>query len=232
MGKAAHAENVGQIRDEFVARMARLQAEGGAIDRAGLAGELIAQGVSRATAYRWIDKALGGPVPEVAAQRKARNRAAIDRGRALDPNDDTTIVSPAEPLEPEIITPEMQATLEESAEAMRTLIAVRTEGRLGTVPVMDNIQRCLEIAERLERHALNDAGEIRNTKLLLAASEHRRRATQTAAQLMQLMVDVAEAEGFNREILELVRKFCERAPAIGADLVRELDGIATRWGAA
>ncbi len=217
------------IRARFDAEITATQATGSRLDRKSLASSYMALGVPTPTIYRWIDKAMRGegfspkPIP---AKRRAQMARGMEKLRTLDPADNIDLVAPLDPLETDVVTPEMQDALAESETAVANLAS---DTGSGNIPVLDHVQACLTISDRLIKHATLEDGTIRNTKLLLAASEHKRRAADTAARLTQVMLELRGAERFNKEIIAVIRRISARVPSIGADLVRELDTLAARW---
>ena len=162
----------------------------------------------------------------ISARRRAQMARGVERLRTLDPADDIDLMAPVDPLESDVVTPEMQDALVESETAVADLAS---DTGCGNIPVLDHVQACLTISDRLIKHATLEDGTIRNTKLLLAASEHKRRAADTAARLTQVMLELRGAERFNKEVVAVIRRISAHAPSLGADLVRELDMLAARW---
>ena len=229
-GEAADAADA--LRDEFSAMVQAAVRAGQTIDRGSITRELMQHGVSRATAHRWLDKALSGetPVKRLTPEvRRARSDFAKERYNNLDPADDASLIAPPIPLENDVSTPEMQAALEVSKAAVATLEAQGSG--TSAIPVMALVSECVATAQALKRHASNPDGSPRNTKLLLQSSDHLRRTVETAARLTQLMVEINGQQDFHREVLDLVRRFFAIAPDAAGELMRALDALTARWAA-
>jgi CheY-like chemotaxis protein len=96
----------------------------------------------------------------------------------------------------------------------------------GTIGTIGRIKQCIAAAEAVMATAHNSDGSVRSAKLLLAASDHLRRAVETAWRLQQACARVAELERFHRAILDVLT---DASPEIAEAVVRRLAQLSEQW---
>jgi hypothetical protein len=93
--------------------------------------------------------------------------------------------------------------------------------------VVEKLQECVRVAESLMKHARMPDGAIRNSGLLLKASEHLRRTLETAARLQEAMMQVSQVERFHSLIIAEVAK---ESPEAAERILAAVGGLADSWG--
>ena len=76
----------------------------------------------------------------------------------------------------------------------------------GAIPVMDRLNQCVAAADQVIAFARTSEGAVRNSKLLLSASEHLRRCLETAARVTETMMRAERVERFHAVIIEEIGK--------------------------
>lgn len=167
-------------------------AERGATE--SLVSRYVAKGVTRRTVFRWIAAAKKSPATGEALVIEARRRRSARRALAKGDGPTEEIAALLPPV-PTLADAEEMAAAEPGAPVERGQPGQR-------MTVMERLEFCLGNAEQVIRFAKTTDGEVRNAKLLLAASEHLRRSLETAAKLHQAMMEYSKAERFQDAILE------------------------------
>lgn len=199
---------------------ARLQAEvlkaaadefsrvGGVAFQVGtIAAQFANRGVHQATIYRWVAGARAsgklGQAIGADIKRSAERRAAAGQ-------------DPAE------------AAADLIAERLPELTTLDDIGSARGAGVLDQLHECVRAAHAVMRYATNADGTPRASKLLLGASEHLRRCTETSVKVLEKVHEVQRVEQFHRLILEEVRK---EAPDCHRRILERMDAVAGHWGA-
>ena len=196
-----HSEVVQAAVDEF-ARVGGVNFQAAAV-----AARFADRGVHRATLFRWVAAAvasghLGQAVGRQIAQ-SAERRAAAGQ-------------DPAE------------AAAELIAERMPEVTTLDDIGSARGAGVLDHLNECIRVAHAVMRHATNLDGTPKMSKLMLGASEHLRRCTETSVRVLEKIHEVQRVEQFHRLILEEVRK---EAPDCHRRILERMDTVAGQWGA-
>jgi hypothetical protein len=98
----------------------------------------------------------------------------------------------------------------------------------GAIPVMDRLNQCVAAAGQVIAFARTPEGAVRNSKLLLSASEHLRRCLETAARVTETMMRAERVERFHATIIEEIGK---EAPVVAEHLAMRLAQLASQWAA-
>ncbi len=156
------------------ALLAHIAAHGDNFQRNCLVQEYMDRGVSQATIYRWIDAVLrrGRPSPQ-RASKKVSEAGHVPL-----------------PLPPAIVRALPRVPTIEDAESM------------GVVPVVELLRGCFQTARDLVKHSTGLDGKVRNARAMLAASEHMRRAIETADTLNKTVGIQEEMDQFHRIVME------------------------------
>lgn len=162
--------------------------------------------VARTTAYRWLRETIASGKPGQAITRKVKRAAAARAKRTPDP----AAAAAAEIVE-------------------RLPVRASPSELLGnkTIPVLDKLRQCMATADELMAYARTPEGLVRNSGLLLKASEHLRRTVESATRLYEALRQVDQVDRLHDIILDEIGKLSpERAEAI----VVRLGQVATEWG--
>lgn len=89
------------------------------------------------------------------------------------------------------------------------------------------LNTCMEEMEALMKHSKNDKGGIRNTRLLLQATEGLRRTIDSAAKLRESIWDVRRAELFMTALLNRLR---HRDPEFIELVLGDIKQVNKDWG--
>jgi hypothetical protein len=73
---------------------------------------------------------------------------------------------------------------------------------MGVVPVVELLRGCFQTARDLVKHSTGLDGKVRNARAMLAASEHMRRAIETADTLNKTVGIQEEMDQFHRIVME------------------------------
>jgi hypothetical protein len=161
----------------------------------------------RSTLFRWVDAVLAGGkvIDHVTGTVKAA--AAKRAKREADP---------------------AAAAAIEAVSKLPALIKVDDVAGTGAISVIDHLNKCIAVADQVIRYAQNVDGSVRNSKLLLGASEHMRRNLETAAKITQLMMSAERLERFNQAVIEEIAKdSAETAERIAMRLAK----LTSQWAA-
>lgn len=193
-----------EVEAAVLAELERVGPE--AFNKAALVARFEGRGASRATLYRWVD----GPLKSGAAgQHLARKVKAAANQRAARTDD-----------------PAADAAREAVAK-LPVPVRVDDIASSGTLPVIEKLNECIRTAEQVMAYARTDEGKVRNAKMLLAASEHLRRALDTATRLYEAMREVNQVDRFHAAIMEAI---AQESPEAAERLVTRLSQLATQWG--
>lgn len=177
------------------------------LDRGALVRRFAGRGASRSTLFVWVDRVLASGRPGQAITRTIKARAAERAARSPDPAGDAAQEAAA--LLPVRVTPD------EAAGG-------------GGLRILDKLAAIVADAELVVRHAKKEDGTPRNAKLLLAAGDALRRATETILKVTEAMHQIDAVERFHSEIIDALR---QESPDLAERVVRRLMQINARWGA-
>jgi hypothetical protein len=168
------------------------------------------RGAGRTTLYRWIDAVLKGPKPGRMV-RQAASKAAKRRAKSADPAAAVAakvarVLPSAHKIADEIVAPSGSSGL----------------------PFIKRLQECLANADLLLKHAQTEDGKVRNSKLLLAASEHVRRTLETAARIQDSLVQGEQLERFHQAIFDALR---EESPVMAERVLIRLRQVNAQFSA-
>ena len=196
-----HAEVLQAAAEEFA------RVGGQAFQAATIVMRFTDRGVHRNTIFRWIAAAVAsGQLGQAVGQRL---RDAAEHRASASPY-------PAE------------AAADLVAERLPTLASLDDIAGSHGAGVLDHLNECVRAAHAVMRHATNTDGTPRASKLLLGASEHLRRCTETSVKVLEKVHEVQRVEQFHRLILEEVRK---EAPDCHRRILERMDTVAGHWGA-
>ena len=155
-----------------------------ALDRPSLVAAFRGR-VGRSTMYRWIDALLDTPLDRATAEiiRDARQGS---------------------PAQVQSVAREIQ---ERAAGMFPVLPTIEeTAAVVIPVPVVEKLNMCLAAAQDVMSRSRDTAGAVRNSKMLLAASEHLRRSLETVVKLQEAISDGLQIEQFHATIMEEIAK--------------------------
>jgi hypothetical protein len=171
----------------------------------------LGRGSSQSTIYRWVDAALAtGKV----GQAMVRGIKAAADARVAPRKHDTP-----------------SASAEKSAAALADLLpAIATledvAGIRHPIPVIQTLGEIVDDVKLLIAHAKTTDGEVRNSRLLLAASGELRKCLETAVKLLEAMREVDQVDRLHAAI---IKRVAELAPETAAAILRDIDQIAAQW---
>ncbi len=178
---------------------------GPAFDKTPIIKDFVGRGVNQATAYRWFESLMKSGRPglvladSIAADAEAR--AARVPEPAVEAAHEVVAIIPAVPR-------------------VETMISI------GAGPVIDELGKCIKAAHDLMAHARHGDGKPKNAKLLLSASEHLRRSTETMIRLQEMMASVIQVEAFHRAVFDVLR---EQDPKLVEGVLRRLRQLNEQW---
>ena len=144
------------------------------------------QGTSRATLFRWVAAALDRddlPAVKVKAP-KTPAKPAAGAGRGV------------------TIEAELPATT-----SVRIAEAGPDQGAtLGAVGILESLQEAITVAKQCIAFGRKEDGTVRNSRLLLAASDNLRKALETANRIYEKVNDQRRVEAFHRRIMHEIGK--------------------------
>jgi hypothetical protein len=138
----------------------------------------------RSTLYRWIDAILASGSPGRHLARTVQAAAVKRAARTTEPAADAAL---------------------ELARRLPPVISVDDMAGAGVVGVIEQLSRCIGIADQLIRHAQTTDGNVRNARLLLLASEHLRRSVETSVKLHEAVTAVMKVDRFHGSIIDILR---------------------------
>lgn len=194
-----------EVEAAVLAEAARIGSS--AINKKTAIGPFIGR-ASQATLYRWVDAILA---TGRADEHAARTIAAAGEAQAAK--------APAAPLTPAEVG-------ERVATKLPTVPRVEHIASAGAIPIITRLNTCLTVAEDLMRHARTDEGKVRNSRLLLGASEHLRRCLETAAKITDTIMRADKIERFHAAIVEEIMK---ESPATAERILGRLSAITSGW---
>jgi hypothetical protein len=161
-------------------------------------GELVrrfGEGIGRGTGFRWIAELLGDGAPEKAEE------TATPAAPAAPPPPVATAATPPPPAAP-------PAPADPAPDALEGEVLAPTApaGSDTTIRATAELADCLAIARQLVDHARDENGRPRNVRLLLAASEHRRRVIETAARVQATLLEHGKLDEWNSALFAEIQK--------------------------
>lgn len=169
-----------------------IKKHGDNFERSALVQDFVDRGVSQSTCYRWVDAIL--------------TRGRVQRRQpAISP----VVAHVALPADPAV----------EIAAKLPAVPSADDVATLGLLPVLQLLRESIEIAQDLIKHSRGSDGKVRNARLMLAGSEHLRRAVETAAKLNDTVAAQQEMQQFHRVVLEEVGL---EAPALQERILRRI----------
>ncbi len=186
----------------------------GGLDRDAIVKRFLGRGPTRSTIYRWISDIVASGTPGQHVVRQVRKAAERRAKRQPDPA---------------AAAAEVAAEVVEAAPAPLPRVEQMVDGARSVVDVVERLNACITIAEKLIRHAETAEGGVRNSKLMLNASEHLRRSLQTVVQLHAAINDVARVDAFNADIIATVRAVHLECPQASELILRRTTALAAKW---
>jgi hypothetical protein len=172
-----------------------------------LVKRFMGRGASRTTLYRWVSEVEASGKPDQHVVRKVREAAAARAAIEADP---------------------AFAAAADAGAQLPALVKVNDVVSAGAIPVMDRLNQCVAAADQVIAFARTPEGAVRNSKLLLSASEHLRRCLETAARVTETMMRAERVERFHAVIIEEIGK---EAPVVAERLAMRLAQLASQWAA-
>lgn len=175
-----------QVRADFErAVLQALEREGPEFDRSAVV-KAFTDRASQASLYRWLDGVIKSGKAGVHLAKVVKKAADKRAKRAPDP----------------------------AADAAREVVEVlppipRPDNVVnsgGVVGIYDELKTCIAVAKELMDHARTPEGKPKNAKLLLAASEHLRRSTDTMVRLQEAMMQLVQVERFHQAVFDVLRE--------------------------
>jgi hypothetical protein len=183
------------LRASFDARVAAAAREFGPdFEWSTILEEFQDKGLGRATVFRWMAAAKKSAVAGGGGEGK-RPRGRPRRAAA----------------EPVVVAG--------IARKLPPIPTVRDMTASGLLPVMTLLQDCIRHAQDLITHARGTDGGVRNARLLMQASEHLRRAVETAAKLNETVAIQQEMQAFHTACLS---EIAIEAPAVQERILNRL----------
>ena len=97
-----------------------------------------------------------------------------------------------------------------------------------TIPVLDKLRQCVQVADDLMAYARHEDGKPRNAKLLLGASEHLRKSLETATRLYEALRQVDAVDRMHDAIMQ---EISAESPELAERIVLRLGQVVARFGA-
>jgi hypothetical protein len=193
-----------EVKVAILAEAERVGVDG--LKRVAIMKRFAGRGVSEATLYRWIDSILAGGMAD---QHMARviEAAAAER-IARDPE-------PGRSIAAEVRT------------KLPTAPKVEHIATAGVIPVIERLDICLAAADQLMAHSRTEEGKVRNSKLLLASSEHLRRCIETAAKITDTLMRGEKVERYHAAIIEEIAK---ESPLLAERVLMRISQLTNAWG--
>jgi hypothetical protein len=201
---AAAATLRADVEDAVLAEVERVGS--GAFNRATVVKVFLARGAKQSTVYRWIDAVLGSGKPEERAARAITAAASERSQRTQDP---------------------AKEVAGEVAAKLPTVPRLEHIATVGVVPVIDRLNVCLQVADELMSHARSENGTVRNSRLLLTASEHLRRCIDTAARITDTLMRAEKIERYHSAIIGVI---AEESPETAERILARISQLTAAWG--
>jgi hypothetical protein len=163
------------------------------------------RGSDRATLFRWIDRIIASGRPDQALTKVVRAATAKRAKREKDP---------------------AAAAAAEVAASLPAVVTIDDVASAGVIPAIAQLNECVLVARQVIEHARTIDGGVRNSKLLLAASEHLRRNLETAARITEVMMRGDRVERFNQAVIEEIGK---ESPQTAERLAMRLARLTGQW---
>jgi len=160
----------------------------------------------RTTLFRWIGECIATGEPAKRAMAKIRETKAVKPAPEPIPNEDIEAALP-------------------HAEAALEAVTGAPKGS-ATIAIIDKLEGCLRAAEQVMTFARTKEGDVRNAKLLLAATEAQRRGLETA---LRISTELRELQATDQFHAAVIAEFKKLAPDVGARLALRLQELTTIW---
>jgi hypothetical protein len=177
-----------------------------AFNRTSIVNQFLAEGAKRTTLFRWIELILASGSPDQHLA-KVIESAAAER-IASEPAAGVGVAAAVRTKLPAVVKVEHIVTA-------------------GVVPVIERLNTCLTAADQLMAHARNEDGKVRNSRLLLAASEHLRRCVDTAARITDTLMRADKVERYHAAIIE---EIAAESPATAERILMRISRLTAAWG--
>jgi hypothetical protein len=177
-----------------------------AFNRTSIVNRFLPEGAKRTTLFRWIDQILASGRPDQHLA-KVVEAAAVERIAKES--------APRSGMAAEVRT------------KLPAIVKVEHIVTAGVVPVIERLNTCLGAADQLMAHARNDDGKVRNSRLLLAASEHLRRCVDTAARITDTLMRAEKVERYHAAIIE---EIAAENPATAERILMRISRLTAAWG--
>lgn len=203
----ASVELFAEFHDAVLAEIERIGPTG--LERNKLIRRFLNRGVSRRTLYRWCADILASPT-SLRQLETSVTAAAADHADGSDlakqgHNQVRAMLLPAPP------------------DFVAAATANRGNRRLSFIGL---IERCVEDAEDVLEYARTPEGDIRNARLVLAASRHLLQTVETAARVQSSLYDTEKMHRFNDQVIEAIM---QESPECARKLLRRLEQLTDAW---
>jgi hypothetical protein len=194
-----------EVEAEIVARVTRFGPD--ALRPVEVVRQFGGRGSDRATLFRWVDRIVAGGRPDQALTKVVKTAAAKRAKRSKDP---------------------AAAAAVEAVASLPAVVTIDDVASAGVIPVITLLNECIVVARQVIAHARAIDGGVRNSKLLLSASEHLRRNLETAAKITELMLRSDRIEKFHVAVIE---ELSLESPALAERAAMRLARLSNRWAA-
>ena len=168
--------------------------------------QFLGRGVSRSTLFRWANAVLASGKPGQHLAMRVKEAATERAARTPDPAADAAREAP-----------------------VKLPAAVRVEDVTGfsAIKIIEHLQECVRAARDVMQHARHEDGKVRNSRLLLAASERLRRSLETEVRLFGSLRSAQRVDQFHDEIIGAI---AAEAPQTAERLLVRLGQISANLG--
>jgi len=179
------------------------------IDQPAIAKRFVERGCSRSLVYRIIKDMRDLGDARMAIIRPPASSPLFEAVGELAPDESIDVLVASLPTVQDMIAVEM---------------GIR--GGHSHLAVMDQLKELVTACSKVLKSAHNDAGGVRNPRLLLQAIDHLRRLMETAAKISESINNSAKVERFMQEVVDCLR---EESPQLGQRVVARLNACFDRW---
>jgi hypothetical protein len=195
-----------KLREAFDREIiAGIAAHGPGFNKAQVIKKYVAKGPDQATVYRWYAAVMSSGRPGVELTKKITEAVAKRAAASPDPVEDAA---------------------RDVVAILPKLPRIESIVDVGAGPVIDELKKCLNVAWDLMAHARKEDGRPKNAKLLLQASEHLRRVTETMIRLQEAMNQVVQVESFQQAVFDVLR---EESPPLVERVLKRLRYLNEQW---
>ena len=178
---------------------------GAPIDRQALIKQFLDRGASRPTVYRWYSEIMASGKPGQRAVEVVKRASERRAKRVADPALDAARAA---------------------AGVLPVAVSLADVTGLRGRSVIDQLQDCLKAAQDVMKASRAQDGGVRNSKMLLVASEHLRRSLETSVKLYEAMQSVSQIDKLHEAI---IAEISQVDPALAERVFRRLAVLSSQW---